>query len=209
MLAASIDWSNLKLTTSLDDAAMAMPPGAFGAATQSVQRASQARWSLFAMAAALVDRSAVAPEPLPCLPRPMEALVTVEASMAAPALRLSVGVVPERPRYTTFPEELRGRHVVHWVDNESAVYGLVKGYSGSPDSARVINLYHACITQLGVTPWVEYVHTDDNLADDPSRGEFSLLLVLGGSGSYRAAVVPPVRSLTGPLLPLLAAAPPL
>ena len=111
--------------------------------------------------------------------------------------------------YTTFPEELRGRHVVHWVDNESAVYGLVKGYSGSPDSARVINLYHACITQLGVTPWVEYVHTDDNLADDPSRGEFSLLLVLGGSGSYRAAVVPPVRSLTGPLLPLLAAAPPL
>ena len=97
MLAASIDWSNLKLTTSLDDAAMAMPPGAFGAATQSVQRASQARWNLFAMAAALVGRSAVAPEPLPCLPRPREALVTVEASLAAPALRLSVGVVPERP----------------------------------------------------------------------------------------------------------------
>ena len=86
--------------TSLDDAAMAMPPGAFGAATQSVQRASQARWNLYAMAAALVDRSAVAPTPLPCLPRPREALVTVEASLAAPALRLSLGVVPERPRGT-------------------------------------------------------------------------------------------------------------
>ena len=86
--------------TSLDDAAMAMPPGAFGAATQSVQRASQARWNLYAMAAALVDRSAGAPTPLPCLPRPREALVTVEASLAAPALRLSLGVVPERPRGT-------------------------------------------------------------------------------------------------------------
>ena len=108
--------------------------------------------------------------------------------------------------YTTFPEELRGRHVIHWVDNESAVYGLVKGYSGSPDSARVVNLYHTCVTQLGVTPWVEYVHTDDNLADLPSRGDFLLLRMLGGSGAFRPAVVPPVRSLTGPLLPLLAVA---
>ena len=35
---------------------------------------------------------------------------------------------------------------------------------------------------------------------------FMLLRMLGGSGAYRPAVVPPVRSLTGPLLPLLAAA---
>ena len=36
--------------------------------------------------------------------------------------------------------------------------------------------------------------------------DFLLLRMLGGSGAYRPAVVPPVRSLTGPLLPLLAAA---
>ena len=102
-----------------------------------------------------------------------------------------------------FPDELRGRHVVHWIDNESAVYALVKGYSGAPDSARVVNLYHACVAQLGLTPWLEYVHTDDNIADLPSRGDFALLRTLGGSGAFRAAVVPPVRSFTGPLLPLL------
>ena len=57
--------------------------------------------------------------------------------------------------------------------------------------------------QLGVTPWLEYVGTDDNIADLPSRGEWRLLLTLGGSGSFRAAVVPPVSSFVGPLLPLL------
>ena len=43
-----------------------------------------------------------------------------------------------------------------WIDNESAVYSLAKGYSGAADSARVVNLYHACVAQLGVTPWLEY-----------------------------------------------------
>ena len=37
--------------------------------------------------------------------------------------------------YTTFADELRGEHVIHWIDNESAVYSLVKGYSRAPDSA--------------------------------------------------------------------------
>ena len=55
--------------------------------------------------------------------------------------------------YTTFPAALAGRHVFHWMNNESAVYSLAKGYSGAADSARVVNLYHACVAQLGVTPW--------------------------------------------------------
>ena len=50
---------------------------------------------------------------------------------------------------------LEGQHVIHWVDNESVVYSLAKGYSGAADSARVVNLYHACIAQLRVNPWVE------------------------------------------------------
>ena len=107
--------------------------------------------------------------------------------------------------YTTFPDLLEGQHVIHWVDNESAVYSMAKGYSGAADSARVVNLYHACIAQLRVTPWVEYVHTDDNIADLPSRGEFSLLQTLGGEGSIRAAVIPSLSSFVGPLAPLLSA----
>ena len=59
------------------------------------------------------------------------------------------------------------------------MYSLAKGYSGAADSARVVNLYHACVAQLGVTPWLEYVHTDDSMADLPSRGEYGLLQTLG------------------------------
>lgn len=106
--------------------------------------------------------------------------------------------------YTTFGDELAGQHVIHWIDNESAVYALAKGYSGAPDSARVVNLFHTTASRLGVTPWIEYVHTDDNLADLPSRGELGLLWTLGGASSYRDAVVPPLASFVGPLLPLLA-----
>ena len=69
----------------------------------------------------------------------------------------------------------------------------------------MVNLYHACIAQLRVAPWVEYVHTDDNIADLPSRDEFSLLQTLGGEGSFRAAVIPPLSPFVGPLAPLLSA----
>ena len=70
--------------------------------------------------------------------------------------------------------------MIHWINNESAVYSLAKGYSGAADSARVVNLYHACVAQLGVTPWLEYVHTDDNIADLPSRGEWGVLQTHSG-----------------------------
>ena len=92
--------------------------------------------------------------------------------------------------------------MIHWINNESAVYSLAKGYSGAADSARVVILYHACVAQLGVTPWLEYVHTDDNITDLPSRGEWGVLLTLGGSGSFRVAVIPPLSSFVGPLAPL-------
>jgi hypothetical protein len=103
------------------------------------------------------------------------------------------------------PDVLAGRQVIHWINNESAVYSLAKGYSGAADSARVVILYHACVAQLGVTPWLEYVHTDDNIADLPSRGEWGVLQTLGGSGSFRVAVIPPLSSFVGPLAPLFGA----
>ena len=95
--------------------------------------------------------------------------------------------------------------MIHWINNESAVYSLAKGYSGAADSARVVILYHACVAQLGVTPWLEYVHTDDNITDLPSRGEWGVLLTLGGSGSFRVEVIPPLSLFVGPLAPLFGA----
>ena len=55
-----------------------------------------------------------------------------------------------------------------------------------------------------VTPWIEYVRSDDNIADLPARGEFALLRALGGDSSFRPAIVPTLGSMVGPLVPLLA-----
>ena len=57
-----------------------------------------------------------------------------------------------------------------WVDNSGAVGGLIKGYSGVPDCARIINLFHFVLARLGIASlWIDYVPTESNVADGPSR----------------------------------------
>jgi hypothetical protein len=45
--------------------------------------------------------------------------------------------------YTSCPRTFRDRNVIHFVDNTSAVAGLVKGYAAPIDSARIVNAFHA------------------------------------------------------------------
>ena len=71
--------------------------------------------------------------------------------------------------YLSVPSLLRGRRVIHWIDNTSAISALAKGYSGVPDSVRLVHAFHACTVALGVTLWFEYVPTKANVSDAPSR----------------------------------------
>ena len=64
---------------------------------------------------------------------------------------------------------LEGRDVVHFIDNTSAVAALSKGYSGAPDSARLVHMFHAWQAGSRSNVWFEYVPTDANPADEPSR----------------------------------------
>ena len=72
--------------------------------------------------------------------------------------------------------QLAGRHVLHWIDNQSACAALTKGYSGVPDSARLVHMFHAWAAGARSSVWFEYVPTDQNVADLPSR-ELSLASV--------------------------------
>ena len=70
--------------------------------------------------------------------------------------------------YASAPiEAFRGRRVIHWVDNSSAVAALAKGYSSAIDSARIVQAVHATLAGLGADVWFEYVRTDANVADEP------------------------------------------
>ena len=47
------------------------------------------------------------------------------------------------------------------------------GYSGAPDSSRIVHLFHAWNVGLGARPWFEYVPSAANPSDEPSRIDLS------------------------------------
>jgi hypothetical protein len=80
--------------------------------------------------------------------------------------------------YYSLPE-LKGRRVVHWIDNTSAIAALVKGYSGSPDSVRILHAFAAFSLGLDTSSWFLWVPSKANIADLPLRNDFALLEELG------------------------------
>ena len=63
------------------------------------------------------------------------------------------------------PSEL---HV--WIDNAGAIGALIKGYSGVPDVARLVNLFEFSVAALGASSlYIDYVPSESNPADVPSR----------------------------------------
>ena len=93
----------------------------------------------------------------------------VERATYIGQLELLAAVLP----YTSLPELLRGRRVIHWIDNTSALAGLIKGYSSKPDSAFIIHAFHALNVGLRCRVWFEWVASKANIADLPSRGELA------------------------------------
>ena len=73
--------------------------------------------------------------------------------------------------FLSIPAEwLRDRPVELWIDNSGAIGALLKGYSGKPDCARIVNMFHFVVARAGVASiWIDYVPSDSNPADIPSR----------------------------------------
>ena len=68
------------------------------------------------------------------------------------------------------PSTFADQDVLHFVDNTSALYGMVKGYSRVPDSSAIIRAFQVANIALGANVWFNYVATKANVADLPSRG---------------------------------------
>ena len=60
---------------------------------------------------------------------------------------------------------------MHYVDNEAAKYGLIKGSSPTKDSAWLINEFWKWEADQESFTWFERVPSASNCADDPSRGK--------------------------------------
>ena len=100
--------------------------------------------------------------------------------------------------YTSMPDLFRGRSVIHWIDNTSAISCLLHGYSGKLDSALLVNAFHLFGAGLRVRIHFEYVESKANVADLPSRQEFTYLL-LSLAAKRVPTIILPADSWTRPL----------
>ena len=91
-----------------------------------------------------------------------------------------------------------------------AKYGLKKGYSKVDDSGRIINAFMVMQAELHLQIHFEYVPSEQNLADLPSRGAFEKMyeviravtgkdLVRGQNLHYHDFVLPRFESWKSPL----------
>ena len=114
--------------------------------------------------------------------------------------------------FISLPREwFEGRPIELWIDNAGAVGALIKGYSGKPDCARIVNMFHFAFARVGATSlWIDYVNTESNLADVPSRfHEMSKHEIMAESvelGGPVEATIPQFSSDGGSWLPFTAIA---
>ena len=69
----------------------------------------------------------------------------------------------------TWGSTLRGRQVIHFIDNDAAASSLVKGYSPKTDSTALVGEYWSAAAQHGLEVYIDRVESKSNLADGPSR----------------------------------------
>ena len=85
--------------------------------------------------------------------------------------------------YFSLPAEwFEGRTVWHYIDNQPACYGFIRGGAKCADASRLILLTLLRAARLACRPWFDYVDTESNYADVPTRPnlrDIAALLALG------------------------------
>ena len=89
--------------------------------------------------------------------------------------------------------ELRGREVIHFIDNAGSMACLIKDYSKDVDSARLVHSFWALSSALEIDVWFEFVYSDANIADWPSRGRLEFAADLAAV-QVEPLVIPPSDS---------------
>ena len=71
------------------------------------------------------------------------------------------------------------RDVLYFADNTAANGAAIKGYSSSPDLARLVGPLHFRLAASSTRLWIEFVPSELDIADGPSRGDFSQMVEAG------------------------------
>ena len=71
--------------------------------------------------------------------------------------------------YYTYGDRLRGRAVMHWCDNTVALSAAVGGSGNFPGCMRLVCMLHLALLWFNILVSFDWVPTDDNPADWPTR----------------------------------------
>ena len=82
--------------------------------------------------------------------------------------------------YSSRPDQVRDREIIHFIDNQGAMFGLSKGTARDYDTSRIVHAFHTMAAALRCSVWYEFVPSGANISDLPSRGELELLESMGG-----------------------------
>ena len=83
----------------------------------------------------------------------------------------------------TWATELAEQAIIHFIDNDSSLAALVKGYSPKQDSARIVGDYWLLAAKHRLFIYADRVESKSNISDGPSRRDESLMRALGASFS--------------------------
>ena len=71
----------------------------------------------------------------------------------------------------SMPLFFKNRKVIHFIDNIQALSNMVNGYSGKPDMARMVNMFHLALIALDCEWYGEWCPSKANIADIMTRPE--------------------------------------
>ena len=90
----------------------------------------------------------------------------------------------------TWKEELKGRKILLFIDNDAARHALVKGKSANAASYRILHQFWEFAAEHEMMIWIERVPTKSNPADGPSRDDWSWCLGQPGGNGMGALGLP-------------------
>ena len=88
----------------------------------------------------------------------------------------------------TWSSDIQGRYLLVFVDNNAVLDSLIKGNTGCLASLELLSLTCACMMRLGCVPWITRVPSSSNIADGPSRSDFSLVSQMPSSKEVKPCV---------------------
>ena len=74
--------------------------------------------------------------------------------------------------YLTCGHMLRGRRVLHGVDNTGVLRTILTGWSSRPDMALLGTMLTAVLARMDTDEWYYWVASAANIADIPSRPDY-------------------------------------